>query len=358
MAEPRPPLCALLLQKTEPGHHEYRHMLASIDKYYTHLQAGMQDEAVRDQIVLNPARAIARLDKSFDTLRKEKKLSAQIAEEIFKSVVASLVNSPDNILSLQQSVQLVGSALPIIVEYPGTYLQLVADLLLAHEGLFEQLVADEDHSSTMKKWLRSKNTHLNLNILMSITQRLIDMCDACSCHELKNLSETWSKATSLIVSLKDMIESQQQNGQSPKSKASLPSLETMKVLSQDDKKSNKARRDETKSFEIHPAVQESLQMLGCPHISSASHLLHALEFVENESVPEIMRKALESFPCRVCLERLSGAVPSYTEPTSSSPKIANSNPSVDIFGKRVGQWKVLLSNAAVKNAKKLARNGQ
>lgn len=358
MAEPRPPLCALLLQKSEPEHHEYRHMLASIDKYYTRLQAGMQDEAVRDQIVLNPAQALARLNKSFDTMRKEKKLSVQIAEEIFKSIVASLVNSPDNILSLQQSVQLVGSALPIIVEYPGTYLQLVADLLLAYEGLFEQLVADEDHSSTMKKWLLSKNTHLNLNILMAITQKLIDMCDACSCHGFKDLPETWNKATSLIVSLNDMIESQQQNGRNPKSKASLPSLETMKVLSQDDKKSNKVRREETKSFEIPHSVQESLQLLGCPHISSAGHLLHALEFVESESVPEIMRKALETFPCRVCLERLNGAVSSYTEPVSSSPQIVNSNPSVDIFGKRVGQWKVLLSDAAVKNAKKLARKGR
>ena len=64
-----PPLCTWLVQASEPGHHEYRHMLSSIDKYYTRLETGMQDETVRDQFVLNPRRAFARLEKYFDMLR-------------------------------------------------------------------------------------------------------------------------------------------------------------------------------------------------------------------------------------------------------------------------------------------------
>lgn len=353
-----PPLCTLLLQASEPGHHEYRHVLSNIDRYYIRLETGMQNEAVRDQVVLNPGRALSRLEKCFDTLRKEKKLSARVAEAIFKSVVSYLVNSPDHELSPQQAVQLVGSALPIIVEYPGAYLQLVANLLLTYEHLFEQLIADESHSVALKKWLLSKNTRLNVSILMTITQRLMVLCGNCQSHGLEDLCDIWRKATSLMASLEKMILSQQQENLQPKSKNDLPSLETMRPLRHDDKKSNKARHEEMNVFTINPSMKDDLKLLGCPQINSAGSLPHALDFLQNEKIPDVMHKALGSFPCRICLERLTGTITTLAEPDLSAPRQIDVGSSVEIFGKRVGPWKVLMSDAAVKTAKKLARKGR
>lgn len=212
-----PPLRTLLLQVSEPGYHEYRHMLSSIEKYYTRVESGMQDESVRDQFVLNPRRALSRLEKCFNLLQKEKKLNPKIAESIFKSVDTYLLNSPDHDLSPQQAVQLVGSVLPVIVEHPGAYLQLVADLLLSYEHLFERLIADESHSITLKKWLLSKNTRLNINILMTITQKLMVLCGDCQSHGLEDLCEIWKKVQFLMASLEKTIKSQQQENLQPKS---------------------------------------------------------------------------------------------------------------------------------------------
>lgn len=352
-----PPLCTLLLQASDPGHHEYRYVLSNIDKYYMRLETGMQDEAVRDHIVLNPGRALSRLERCFGILRKEKKLSAQVAAAIFKSVVSYLVNSPDHELSPQQAVQLVGSALPIVVEYPGAYLQLVANLLLTYEHLFEQLIADDSHSVALKNWLLSKNTRLNVSILMTITQRLMILCGDCPSHNLEDLCDIWRKATSLMASLETMIRSQQQENLQPKSKNDLPSLETMRALRQDDKKSNKTRHEKMNAFKIDPSMKDDLKLLGCPPISSAGNLPHALDFLQNEKIPDLMHKALESFPCRICLERLTGTVTTFAEPDLSAPHQLDVGSSVEIFGNRVGPWKVLMSDAAVKNAKKLARKG-
>lgn len=360
MEKPQPLLCELLLRQSEPGLHEYHHFLSSIDKYYTNLHVGMQNEALRDQIVLNPDQAVTRLQKSFSIL-KNQKLSAPIIEEIFKSVVNSLVDSPDNILSIQQSAQLVGSVLPIVVKHPGAYLRLVANLVLAYDGLFERLVADEKHSPVMKAWLLSKKTYLDIKLLRKVTEKLVAMCEACSGHGVGMISETWDKVVRLDASLESMIHLLHREDRKPKQE-NLPSLEKMKMLTVDDKKSNQARPDQQELFKVPQPVLESLRSLNMQPITSAAHASHARESIQNETMPELMRKALESFPCRVCLERLDGAATTFSDPADrlccQTHQTMDTNPSIDIFGKTVGLWKVLLSDAAMKNAKKLARTGK
>lgn len=353
-----PPLCALLLHASEPSHHEYRHILSSIHKYYTRLETGMQDETVRDQFVLNPGRALSRLEKCFDMLQKEKKLNAHIAEAIFNSIVLYLLNSTDHDLSPQQAVQLVGSVLPVIIKHPGAYIRLVADLLLKYGGIFEHLIADESHSTALKKLLLSKDTRLNGNILMALTQRLMNMCQDCQSHGLGDLCETWRRVTALMAAFEKMTGTQSHGDVQPMSKRDLPSLETMKALRQDDKKSYKACHEEKKVLTIDPSAQEDLELLGCPPVSSTGTLQHALDFLRHEKTPEIMHKALESFPCRVCLERITGSITTLAESDHSFPHKVDVGPSIDIFGKRIGPWKVLMSDAAVKTARKLAREGQ
>lgn len=359
MEAPRPPLCTLLLQNTEPGLHDYNHLLASIDKYYTRLQVGMQDEALRDQIVFNPERAVSRLHKAFKIL-KDQKLSASIAEEIFRSVVENLVNSPDHLLTPEQAIQLVGSFLPIVARYPGAYFQLVADFLLAYEGMFEHLVADEKHCTAMKSWLLSKKTYLEIQILTKITGRLVFMFDNCSDHGVSDVSESWYRARTLISSLKGLIQSHREENQKGTQKENLPPVENMRVLNPDDKKTNQASVVKTQkgTFKIPQIVLDGLEALNGPKISSAGHLSHALEFIQNAKIPELLHKALDSFPCRLCLERLTGTATTFSGlPIQLNCLNLSNSPSIDIFGTKVGLWKVLLSDAATKNAKKLARAG-
>jgi len=359
MEAPRVPLCTLLLQNAEPSLHDYNRLLSSIDKYYTRLEVGMQHEALRDQVTLNPARTISRLEKSF-TILKDKRLSTSIAEEIFKSVVENLVNSPDHILTREQAIQLVGSSLPVITRYPAAYLQLIADLALTYEGMFEHLVTDEKYCSAMKSWLLLKQTHLNVQTLITVADRLIGMCDTCSDHGVGDVPERWNKVRTLMVSLNAMIESHRKDNQNPNQKENLPPIGKMRALNPDDKKSNRTYtvKAQEGSFKIPQPVLEGLEFLNGPKISSAGHLSHAVGFLQNEKVPELLHKALESFPCRVCLERLIGTGNTFSNLADhlDHPSLITSDP-IDIFGKKVGVWKVLLSDAATKNAKKLARTG-
>lgn len=359
MEAPRPPLCTLLLQSSEPSLHDYNHLLSRIDKYYTRLHVGMQDEALRDQIVCNPERTITRLQRAFSIL-KDKELSASAAEEIFKSVVGNLVNSPDHLLNPEQAFQLVGSSLPIVNRYPGAYLQTVADLFLAYEGMFEHLVSDEKRCSAMKSLLLSKKTYLDFQTLTEITERLVVMCNNCSSHGVRDTSESWYRAKTLMSSLKSLIQSHQEENQKISQKENLPPVENMRALNPDDKKTNQTLmvKSQRSSFKIPQSVLDVLESLNGPRISSTGHLFHALEFIQNEKIPELLHKALDSFPCRLCLERLTGNTATFAGlPAHLDCLALTTSHSIDIFGKKVGLWKVLLSDAATKNAKKLARAG-
>lgn len=359
MEPPLPPLFTLLMQKSEPGLHEYNHLLSNIDKYYTRLEAGMQNEALRDQILLNPKRTISRLQKTFNILQ-DRKLSAAVAEEIFKTIVKTLVNSPDHILTREQAIQLVGTSLPVITRYPGAYLQLVADLLFAYEGMFEYMVADDKYCSAMKPWLLSKKTYLDIQILTKIAERLIAMCESCSGHGVRDVAESWHKARTLLSSLNSLIDAHHNENQKVCRKEDLPPVENMRALNPDDKKSNQARtvKAQKSSLKIPPPILEGLEALNGPRIRSAGQLVHALDFIQNETMPELLHKALESFPCRVCLERLTGTATAFSDLVDDVSCLAlSTNHSIDIFGKKVGLWKVLVSDAATKNAKKLARTG-
>ncbi|KAJ5166413.1 DNA helicase UvrD-like C-terminal [Penicillium canariense] len=356
----RPTLCTILLQVSDPGLHEYNHALARIDQYYTGLFDGMTDEAVREEIELHPARTLTRLQKSFDIL-KTKSLAAPVAEGIFKSVIVSLVNSSANLLSPDQAVQLVGSALPLVIKHPTPYLREVAELLVSQDGMFEHLVADEKHVFVMKEWLLSKKKSLDLSVTIKMSEKLVNMCDACSSgHGVGCISKEWKKATNLMASLQDLLNTLNSNNNCVL-KENLPSLDTMKVLDRDDKKSNQAKntRSERKvSFNVPEAVQEDLQSLEMPKVHSTSAVIHALGHLRTEIVPKLMRTALESFPCRICLEKLDKSSTHISNPVSE--ELYNERQegvAVDLFGKPVGLWKVLLSDEAMKSVKKLARAG-
>ncbi|KAJ5669323.1 hypothetical protein N7462_010393 [Penicillium macrosclerotiorum] len=354
----RPTLCTILLQATEPELHEYNHALSRIGQYYVDLPAEMRDDTLHEEIVLHPTRTLARLQKSFDIL-KTKDLTASVAEGIFKSIVLPLINSTDRLFSQTQSVQLIGSVLPLVVNQPIPFLRQVADLLIEHEHVFENLVAEEMYATVIKGWLLSKKTYLDQDLIMKLTERLVSLCDGCSAgHGVGTILQDWRQVMTLISSLENLHAFYKQRKAPAISMENLPPLENMKALSLNDKKSSRAQPLEKNSIEVSTTIQESLNRFKLPKVESLGTLAHALERLRSETVLEFMHTALKSFPCRVCLEMLNGTSITISDSADLIPQpTLLTNPAVDLFGKRVGLWKVLLSDTAMKNIKVLAREG-
>lgn len=362
MASVQTPWTSILLQE-KPGLHEYNHALSNVEKYYTRLERAMEDGSIHDQLVLNPDQTHARLLRSFEILRA-KQLPGPVAEEIFKTMVLRFIH--DNIFSLQQIVQLVGSALPLIIKQHSQFLRELANTLLSSQGLFDHLVANEKYTVVLKEWLLSKRNHLPLALSRQVGDRLIAMCNACSAdHGTDDIVESWDIAQKLIESINSLIDTSYEEELNRAKVENLPPLESMKVLSRDDKKSTPAqqapKKEVKKEFKVSSEILRQMDHFNIPSPLSARGLTHAAEHLQNEIIPALMRSALESFPCRICLDRLTtgsltGTLASSTDLPSERTTAPGS--SQDIFGKRVGLWKVLLSDIAFKNAKKLVRGGK
>jgi hypothetical protein len=360
MGSVQTPWTSILLQE-KPGLHEYNHALLNVDKYYSRLNAAMQSEKVRDQLCLNPDQTHFRLLKSFEILRV-KQLPGPVAEEIFKVMVLSFIN--DNIFSPAQLIQLVGSALPIITKQSSQpqYLRDVVEVLLASQSLLDHLVANEEYSAVLKTWMSSGN-NLPVAVLRQVGDNVISMCNVCSAdHGTTTISESWDIAVQLETSLISLEKSHEEELNRVTIK-NLPPLEAMKVLQLDDKKSNSSQlnKDHKKDLQIPDELLAHLHRFDITAPLSVRGITLACEKVQNKIIPELLRSALESFPCRMCLDRLKGSLTPLMVAVQTDMPSGNSkqfDDVQDIFGKRIGLWKVLLSDTALKTARMLAGEGR
>ncbi|CAG8896595.1 unnamed protein product [Penicillium egyptiacum] len=361
MAPVQTPWTSILLQE-KPGLHEYNHALSNVEKYYTRLQRAMQDGSIHDQLVLNPDQTHSRLLRSFEVLRA-KQLPGPVAEEIFKTMVLPFIH--DNIFSPPQMIQLVGSALPLITKQHPQFLRGIANTLLSSEGLFDHLVANENYTVVLKEWLLSKRNYLPLALSRQVGDRLVAMCNACSAdHGTEATVESWNIAQKLMESINSLIDISYEEELKRAKVENLPPLESMKVLSRDDRHLTPVKqgpkRESKKEFKVSDVILQQMKHFNIPPPLSARGLTHTSEHLQNEIIPALMHSVIESFPCRICLDRLTtggltGTLASLTDVPSGRTTAPGS--AQDIFGKRVGLWKVLLSDVAFKNAKKLIRGG-
>ncbi|KAJ5519217.1 DNA helicase UvrD-like C-terminal [Penicillium expansum] len=361
MVSVQTPWTSILLQE-KPGLHEYNHALSNVERYYTRLQEAMQDGSVHDQLVLNPDQTHSRLLKCFEILRA-KQLPGPVAEEIFKAMVLPFLH--DNIFSPPQMIQLVGSALPLITKQQSQFLRDLTKTLLSSQDLFDNLVANEKYTVVLKEWLLSKRSHLLLTLSRQVGDRLITMCNACSAdHGTQAIVESWNIAEKLMESINSLIHTSYEEELKKTKVENLPPLESMKVLNRDDKKSTPAeqgpRKDIKEEFKVSSEILQQMNHFGILPPLSARGLTNVAEHLQDEIIPALTRSALDSFPCRICLDRLTtGSLVDTLASSTALPSDRTTAPSSaqDIFGKRVGLWKVLLSDIAFKNAKKLVRGG-
>jgi hypothetical protein len=362
MAPTQTPWTSLLLQE-KPGHYDLTQSLLNIERYYLRLQKAMDSEVIRDQLLFKPDQTHSHLLRSFEILQT-KNLPGPVADMIFEAMVVPFIG--DKTFSQEQTVQLVGSALPLLVKNPTQYLRDVTGILLCFEELLDHMIANEKYAKVLKTLLLSNKFYFPLALVQRVGQKLIGMCSNCSAdHGTSAIAESWGIAHSLIASLSEMIEvvsKDERDRTHPENfpPLKLPSLKSMKVLSADDKKTL-TQKTPTKDLMISDEIITQLKHFNIPIPTFARGLTHAVDRLQNEIIPSLMRSALETFPCRCCLDRLTKGSLADTfsgqrnVPIHGSSEVINPQ---DIFGKPLGIWKVLLSDVAFKNIQKIARSGE
>lgn len=360
MATKRSLLVSLLLQEKPPDYQQYCSILVRVSNRPSVLRNLFQDESTRDSVSLNIDRVLSRLQKLFEA-SKSVGVTQEVSEGLFQGIVLPLIRAQDDLLSIDQILHLFGSALPLVLRHFSSYLRQVAEVLLSIEGLLDRLLSHEAYSAILYDWFTSKGNTFDESLIKRITDKVIAMCDNCSAdHNIEPVSQKWDALKKLVISLTGFIQTveEQENMELRKSR-DLPLLAGMTMLDRDDKKAYRARQQTARSLKVPESLLKQLAFFNTTKPESLRALQIALGKLQGEDTHSLMLVALESLPCRLCWERLTGSstLPKKTLLTSETRR-TDTNTKYDIFGQKIGLWKILLSDKALRSSRKLARTGR
>jgi hypothetical protein len=124
----------------------------------------------------------------------------------------------------------------------------------------------------------------------------------------------------------------------------LPLLASMTQLTADDKKSHRARQQEPNQ-DLKDEIVELLGEFDLPAPVSWRMVRNTIEILDSDKTIPILCTVVGTFPCRLCNEAArnvswpTGGVNS----TMRDDAAATHKPVLEVLGKRMGNWKVLLS---------------
>lgn len=376
-------LNALLESKTDPSRATYNGLAKSILQDPHQLSYLVQDDAIEATLafliehsnqlatLFHRVRAIhqglrSNLHPASGKLPSEISAFDDLASEV---VIFHLKLLPRvlGIIEAAQVVELLVSALLIGVLSEPPLLQKLATAVANCGDILERLASDESGGKVLREWVCSSIFATQDAFTMGIwTQRLLDLIDTCAGkHGLSYDIQRWKTLTGIKEDLQraqDTIER--------KSRARTQGLATstavfpahMIALDPNNKKAylasglNEPRADE---LLLDETLKASIQEFGLQVPSSRIELGQAICDIEEGTTIAILRKIVLSFPCRLCKETLDLAAPrtDLILTTVDEPKLSANVPlEIDVFGTKVGDWKVLLSAPALKQYQEMGRS--
>jgi len=229
-------------------------------------------------------------------------------------------------------------------------------------------MSDRSCSEVIKDWARSsKSTVRDAATLEMWTRRVMEMTSSCtSDHGVAEEIQRWSALMSLkssLLELEHMHAQQTGKSQYQSSNGDLPLLAGMTQLIKDDKKTYCARQQKPNNHlpDLKDDVVELLGVFDLPVPASCQMLRNTIERLESEETIAILCATVATFPCRLCNEAARHASSRPTEAANSATRDEDAEAArklgLDVLGKRMGNWKVLLSKQALKSIQDLNHSG-
>jgi len=310
-------------------------------------------------------------DHAFQHLPPEPPARDRIASETVNLLLEILPTFP-GIIEIAQVVELLVPALEnCFVSQPPT-LRKLASVLAGYGNILEHLASDESGGETMCHWVCLPITVTqDAATLETWTRRLVDLVESCTVkHGIPKEIQRWGTLIGLkraLHRLQENIERESQLRSQQLTRDATSSSARLTALDPDNKKAHvTSRQGAPEGPDAHALTLEddllvSLKEFGLEVPSSRSELQQAIQTLKGETTVSILRVIAKTFPCKLCKEALSLAAPrtnSIFTAVSDKSLAAVSNLQVDILGKSVGDWKVLLSVQALKSIQGLNRSGK
>lgn len=289
------------------------------------------------------------------------KSSKKIADEIILNILHPIMSHfLTDLVCSETVIEVLLSGLPSILECSGSTQETLLKELSEADGLLEPLIADSKSSQAVKDWIKSyEYSPRAASILRRFTQRLMTLCDTCTHdHGTSTLSEQWQD----LLKLTDSLEQHKlayEHIQTNRKTRDTRQLGGWRLL-ENDKKTGKGQQGFfTSALQVPVEVSHSLDHFGILSPTSLRTTETALDQLKIDVTFKLLSSAIETFPCRPCNESAcnpAGVHQSFPIETNR-PQLTDQSFDPEIFGRRIGVWKVLLSSQAVKDMRNLSHSG-
>lgn len=331
----------LLIQPAKPNYAQY---LSVVSEIKTHPSELIFDEQAENQLLLDPENVIGRLEKLLQVFATSS-ASQPVADQIVTNLLLPIVHGSHD-LGPSKITNLLISGLRVVLECPNSKLRSLGKAISETEALFELLTSHEQGSKIIKNWVENHYSSIcEFSVLQVFTHRLVTLCNNCSHdHGTGNQSEQWEK----LLKLRDLLQNLKDD--------------FAKTQADNDRykqKNQKVKVSQTLT-QVPTEVTTALASFDIQAQLTSERLVDTmLQRLESETTSSILKSILISFPCRPCHETLDGTRASGDQHLlkKGDERLITPTFNPEIFGKRFGVWKVLLSSQAVKNVQSASHSG-
>ena len=313
-------------------------------KLWSEIPTNWNESHVKDTVLIHITTRASRLALLFDGLHRSVRASPKspstfqvaAATAAFLTLILPDINQllkPPKVLEF-----LVPSLEVCFAPYQPPVLRKLAHVLEKCGTLLEYLASDRFGSRIVRQWAYLTSTvALDCGTQEAWTERLVNMISSCpGYHNVAPSIQHWA----VLIPLKRNLEA----------------LEVM-MLEEEDNRVSLARPQATKThfFPLKDDLISTLNVFDLQAPESRRMVQRHIEILKSNKTSAILHSIVTSFPCKRCIPAL-GLPPRSTNAESHDQNTTViSCLDIDVLGKAVGVWKVLLSGPALKSVQNLSR---
>jgi hypothetical protein len=353
MARPKGSFYQVILDADPPSHSQYEIAVERVKKSPSEVAI---DEETELELFLDFATTAVRLNRFFGILTHHQ-ISNNVADEIILNLLLPILHADDDQAHPAMVTQIIISSVPILMRPATKRLDGLIKAIFATSNIMERMIADAKGALVVKDWLNNREDLFQDPLLLrSFMDRLMKLCESCT-HDHKTgfLSKRWAELlqlTTLLESLNLELERTQAAHAQGFHRTAMAS--SLKRLDESDKKTMKSQDSRSLIFPtISPEISTALGSFGISLPRSSRSLQIAIDRLMLEETFSLLKVAAETFPCRPCNEALASPAKDIDITKGDDANLAKppfkSTLDSSFFGRRVGNWKVLLSAQAIKD---------
>lgn len=379
-----PTLLTLLGSDVEPSRNDYIEIANSIANNPGQISNLIQDER-KDETLLYLIGHSDRLARLFRCIRDFQELPPNReygkrtipARNLAKDAIASeivvfcleLLPSVSGILEDVQVIELLVSALENCLLSQSPSLHKLAKVLAGNGSLLEQLASDNSGGEILQRWISLPITATqDADTLEKWARRLVDLAGSCKGnHGVYKEIQRWKTLLDIKKAFYAAQEDMEQDSQlrAQRLAQNLPvSSAHMIPLDPHIKKSNIAsgrKGPEPYIIKIDENFHGPIREFELRIPSTRSELEQAICALEGRATISILDAVARTYPCKLCKEASSHVASGINAKVAAmiDKSLTGVPPlKIDIFGKSIGIWKILLSVQAIKSLQVLSRSGK